>query len=72
MKLVPNWRRAWRWYSVQASIIGAALVSAWPILPAGLRADLPDGLRTIIAVVTLLAVVPGRIVKQEDDDENRP
>ena len=63
MHLIPQWRRAWRMFSVQAS----ALVIAWLALPAEQQADVagligvpPDAIPGVLA---LLAIV-GRLIAQ--------
>lgn len=62
-KPIPNWQRAWRMFSVQAS----AVIVAWVALPmeqqaalAGLLGIAPDAVPGILAA---LAIV-GRIVDQ--------
>lgn len=43
--LVADWKRAWRWWSVQMAALSALLqtaVVAWQSLPAELRAALPE------------------------------
>ncbi len=42
MKLVPDWRDAWRWLSVQLAAATALLATAYDYLPA-VRSYLPEG-----------------------------
>lgn len=64
MKLIPEARRAWRMFSVQASLIGAAIVGAWDKIPEEYRAQLPpDFLKWMIfAVFVVIPVL--RIIDQ--------
>ncbi len=60
---IPNWKRAWRMFSVQAS----AVIVAWVTLPteqqqalAGLVGMSPDAVPGILAALAIL----GRVVDQ--------
>lgn len=33
MKLIPDWRSAWKYLSVKASIIWSAVLGAWVLMP---------------------------------------
>jgi hypothetical protein len=39
VKLIPNWRHAWRMFSVQAQTGAVAVLGAWQALPDDLRAQ---------------------------------
>lgn len=63
MKLIPQWRRAWRMFSVQVS----AVIVAWVALPveqqealAGLVGITPDAVPGVLAAIAIL----GRMVDQ--------
>ena len=64
-KLVHDWKRAWRWFSVQAMIASTAILSTWAVLPADMKAKLPDELGLYAAIATLVLGVAGRLVDQE-------
>lgn len=64
MKLVTEWRRAWRWFSVQAMALAAALQGAWVALPDDMRARLPGGVVAAATMLLLLLGIGGRLVKQ--------
>lgn len=64
MKLVPNWRESWRWFSVQALVAIAALPMVWAEMPADLKAAVPDGSLMWITVALALAGMIGRVVDQ--------
>lgn len=65
-KLVSDWKRAWRWFSVQAMIVSTAILSTWAVLPADMKAKLPDELGLYAAIATLVLGVAGRLVDQGD------
>lgn len=60
MKLVENWRSAWRMLSVQAAALLGIVAAAYEYLPA-LQTYLPDGWVKYAALLVILA----RVVKQE-------
>lgn len=59
-----DWRDAWRWFSVQAMVIAAALVLAWQAVPDDLRAAAPSWLTTAVLVLILALGVLGRVIQQ--------
>ena len=68
MKLVPNARRAWKWFSVQAMVASAAIQGSWLALPADLKAVVPEGGVMAAAVGVLILGVIGRLVDQGGSD----
>lgn len=69
MRLVADWRRAWRWFSVQAMVGSGALLAAWTVLPDDLKAHLPDEVMRGAALLVLCLGVAGRLVDQKGDRE---
>lgn len=67
MRLVPEWRSAWRWFSLQAMVLVAALQGAWTALPDDLKAHVPARAVTAISIALLLLGIGGRLVKQRKD-----
>ena len=70
MKLVPDWKRAWTWYSVHSSLIGLVLTSAAAGLAASgaatsWRAYLDDGIVYGIAAAIFLLTLVGRLISQK-------
>lgn len=64
MKLVPNARRAWRWFSMQMVALIAAVQVAWETLPAEALAVIdPDWRGWITLGLAGLAMV-GRLIDQ--------
>lgn len=64
--LLPDWKRAWRWFSVQAMLLSTAILSTWALLPSDLKSRLPEDVGLWAAVGTLVAGVVGRVVDQGD------
>lgn len=65
MKLVDDFRKAWRWFSVQAMVWAIALQGAWEVFPDDLKAGIPPKLVTWVTVCLLVFGIAGRLVKQE-------
>lgn len=64
MKLIPNWRRAWRMFSVQAQAIALAVIGAWQAVPDDIRASIPQwGLWAMLAAI-LAGGIAGRLIDQ--------
>lgn len=67
MKLVKNWRTAWRWFSMQLMSLVVLLPLAWEQLPIEVKVFIPEGwLPYILAGVALCAMV-GRMIDQSGD-----
>lgn len=65
LKLVPDWRSAWRWFSVQAFAAIALLPMVWASLPADLKGYIPPGWGKYIVIGIALAGVIGRMIDQK-------
>lgn len=65
MKLIDEWRRSWRWFSMQSMGFATVLLGTWAALPDDLRAALPDWLVPAIAVCVLMLGIVGRLVAQQ-------
>jgi hypothetical protein len=64
MTLVEEWRRAWRWFSMQAMVMAAAVQAAWEGLPPDMRAAVPARLVTGVTLALLLLGIGGRLLRQ--------
>ena len=64
-RVIPEWRRAWRWFSIQAMVVSAAVQLGWSSLPDDLKSKLPEKLCRNISVVALLLGIGGRVIQQE-------
>lgn len=66
LNLIPNWRRAWRMFSVQAQVLSVAVLGGWQATPDELRAAVPAWAVVSIAVALLLAGIVGRLIDQPE------
>lgn len=64
MKLIANWREAWKMYSVQALAVIAALPIIWASLPEEWRAEIPSEWIKVMVVMVAIAGILGRIIDQ--------
>ena len=64
LRLVQNWRSAWRWISVQSMALAAALQLGWASLDAELRSSIPGEWVTGLTVAILVFGALGRLVQQ--------
>lgn len=64
MRLVPDAKKAWKWFSVQAGMIVVALPVAWSVMPEDIKAFIPESWLPFIVGAVGLAVIFGRIVDQ--------
>jgi hypothetical protein len=67
MRLVEEWRSAWRWFSVQAMALTAAIQLSWTALPDDLKRHFPPRLLTAVSIALLLLGIGGRLVRQRKD-----
>jgi hypothetical protein len=65
--LVENWRGAWRWFSLQAMALVAAIQGGWAALPDDLKQRFPARAVTALTLALLLLGIGGRLVKQRRD-----
>lgn len=68
MKIIPNARRAWRWFSVQAMAAALAIEAAWANLPMDLKASIPESAVTYGTMALLALGIVGRLVQQEPQE----
>jgi hypothetical protein len=65
MRLIDEWRGAWRWFSMQAMALAAALQGAWAALPDDMRQHVPGRIVTAATLALLVLGIGGRLVKQK-------
>lgn len=69
-RLVKNASQAWRWFSVQANVLGTAAALAWTTLvPADMRAAVPTEWLVVGAMVLWVLGTIGRLIDQTGDDD---
>jgi len=64
MRLVSDWRQAWKWFSVQALALSTAILAIWQMLPPELKHSVPDQYVTYGTMAILVLGVIGRVVDQ--------
>ena len=64
MKLIPDAKRAWRWFSVQAMALSGIIAAAWLSVPEEMRAAVPTEWLAACAVALAVLGVIGRLVDQ--------
>jgi hypothetical protein len=63
-RLIPNWKRAWRMFSVQAQAGALAVLGAWQAVPEDLKAAIPAPYVYGLAMALLVLGIVGRLVDQ--------
>lgn len=63
-RLIPQWRRAWRMFSVQAMALAAGIQGVWPTIPPEMKATIPPNVVHWVSLVLLVAGIVGRMVVQ--------
>lgn len=71
MKLIENWKASWRLFSVQAMAISSAGLATWAVLPEDLKAALPHWLVPMMAAVTMILGIVGRLILQPASDPDK-
>lgn len=66
MKLIPEWRKAWRMYSVQALAAVAMLPLVWSELPVEIKALIPAEWNPYILAGVAFAGMIGRLLDQRE------
>lgn len=65
-KLVSNWKRSWRWFSVQAMALQGTAATVWAVNPDDVRATFPsEYVAGFFIVVSVLALI-GRLISQDE------
>lgn len=65
MKLVYDWRQAWKWLSMQIPAVNVAFLGTWAVLPSKFQDALPTWAVVAIAISLLVLGMVGRLIQQE-------
>lgn len=76
-RLIDDWRRSWRFWSIRLSLLGAllsaasaafpaAMLDAWNALPPDLRALIPARAAQVIAAILFVATMAARLFRQRE------
>jgi len=68
MKLVDDWKQAWKWISVQSMTVAMAIQGAWMFIPEDMKASIPKEVVHGITMALLFVGIVGRLKKQGKDD----
>ncbi|QQQ00970.1 DUF4175 domain-containing protein [Lysobacter enzymogenes] len=68
MKLIEDWRHAWRFLSVQAMSLALAVQGVWLNIPDDLRVHVPDRVATYVTAGVLVLGLFGRLFQQRGAD----
>jgi hypothetical protein len=72
MKLIDEWKKAWRMLSVQAMTLAGAVQGAWMGVPEDWKASVPANLIQGLTLALLVIGVVGRLVKQDSVSGSAP
>lgn len=64
MKLVADWRKAWKWHSTQVLALMAAMPVVWMQLPPDVKEMVPDAWMPYIVSVIAVGAIVGRLRDQ--------
>jgi len=72
MKLIPNWKKAWRMFSVQAQAIAMSILGTWVSIPDDWKAMFDQKLVFGLAMACLVFGIVGRVVVQPTTQADPP
>jgi hypothetical protein len=72
MRLLSEWKQAWRWYSVNCNMMTVAFLGAWATLPDTFQNSFSPTELKMIAIVLVLLSVGGRLVDQTKTKPSEP
>lgn len=64
MRLIGNWRKSWRMFSMQSMVIAGAIQGAYLALPADMQETIPDNWMRGLTFVLLGLGAIGRLIEQ--------
>lgn len=75
MKLIPDWRKSWKFWSIRLGVIGTVLTSiflaapdaalyAWALLPEDIKAHMPPAVIKFMGIGIMAASFIARVVQQ--------
>lgn len=72
MRLVDDWKKCLKWFSVQANMIGVAITSTYAAMYQELKADFPPKYMLLVTAGVFVLGIIGRVVSQTPKAENDP
>ena len=71
MRLIDDWKRAWKFLSVQAMALVVVIQGAWAGIPDDLKLNFPKWAVTALSIGLLVFGISGRLVKQAPKDSDK-
>lgn len=68
IELVEDWRKAWKWASVQAMVAAGSLQTTWAMIPHDWQQRFPQALITGATVGLLILGVVGRVIQKKEQE----
>ncbi len=68
MRLVNDWKSAWKWVSMNCMVWATVLLTVWATIPDDLKKELPHGVDRWVAVLLLITGIAGRLIRQGPKD----
>lgn len=68
MRLVKDWRKAWRWLSVRTLALQGAAAASWLMVPDDMRAAVPASWLAAAGVALAVLGIAGRLIDQGGRD----
>lgn len=72
MKLIEDWKQAWKWASVRCMSAGLAIQGAWMFIPEDMKDSLPKSLVSVVTITLLFLGVAARITIPREDKNGAP
>ena len=72
LQLIDDWRKAWKWFSVNAMLLAAAIQGAWLQIPDDMKTHIPPQLVQYATIALLILGVAGRLIKQGVENDKQP
>ncbi len=65
MKLVDDWKQAWKWISMNCMVVATAVQGAWVYIPEDLRSNVHPTIVHVLTIGLLVLGIAGRLIKQD-------
>jgi hypothetical protein len=69
MKLVDDWKQAWKWLSVNCMAVAGAIQCTWLAIPDDMRSSVPPALVHWLTLTLLIAGIAGRLIRQDKPED---
>lgn len=69
MSLIEDWKKCWKWMSIQANTLGVAISGTYAALYDEVKANFPAKYMLTLTAVVFLAGIVGRLISQTPKDK---